>query len=111
MQIIKPNDLKFSSYLTKTFNSVLIYEIERELYCKVNKEHLKYLLIFLKYHTNSLFKQLIDCYGVDYSERIQRFEVCYNLLSVQKNNRINVTVNVSDREIIDSISDLYPNAS
>ena len=111
MKKIKVSDLKFSSYLTTVFNPVLTYEVERELYCKVNKEHLKYFLVFLKYHTNTLFKQLIDCYGVDYSERIQRFEICYNLLSLQKNNRICVTINVSDREIVDSISTLYPNAS
>ena len=111
MQKFKLSDVKFSSYLTKVFNSVLTYEIEREIYCKVNKEHLKYLLVFLKYHTNTLFKQLIDCYGVDYAERLQRFEVCYNLLSIQKNNRLCVTVNVSDREIVESISDVYPNAS
>ena len=104
------NNMTFPSYLTKVFNPLLTYEIEKELYCKVNKQHLKYFLIFLRYHTNTLFKQLIDCYGVDYSERLQRFEVCYNLLSIEKNNRIAVTVNISDREILDSISSIYPNA-
>ena len=111
MKKLPLSELKFSSYLTQTFNTVLTYEVEGELYCKVNKEHLKYFLVFLKYHTNTLFKQLIDCYGVDYSERIQRFEICYNLLSLQKNNRLAATVNVSDREIVDSISTLYPNAA
>lgn len=100
----------FSYSLSKVFNPIFVYEIKKKIYCKVNKKFLKYFLLFLRDHTNTLFKELIDCYGLDYNERIQRFEICYILLSVQQNNRIVITVNLSEYETIESISDLYPNA-
>ena len=94
----------------KTLNSLFIYEIKGQLYCKINKKDLKFFLLFLRDHTNTLFKELIDCYGLDYNERIQRFEICYILLSLQQNTRIVITINLSEDQHLESISDIYLNA-
>ena len=104
-------DIQYTKYLTKLFQPLIVYTIKGEIYCKVNRKSSKHFLIFLKYHTNTLFKQLIDLYGVDYPEKFQRFEVCYNLLSLMLHRRLNVTVNVSEEKKVDSISDLYPNSA
>jgi NADH:ubiquinone oxidoreductase subunit C len=104
-------DLQFTSYLSKIFPPILIYSIKGEIYCKVSRKSNKHFLIFLKYHSHTLFKQLIDLYAVDFNERFQRFELCYNLLSLVFHRRINVTLAVSERQIVDSIIELYPNAS
>ena len=101
----------FVTYLTKVFQPIIVYSINGELYCKVNVTSSKRFLLFLKYHTNTLYKQLIDLYGVDYMEKLQRFELCYSLLSLSLHRRINVTVSLSERQIVDSISTLYPNSA
>lgn len=103
------NKLNFSTYIIKLFPTALSYTVDGELYLKVNKSNIKQLLLFLKIHTNALFSQMIDCYGVDYSERVRRFEICYNLLSIQKNNRITVTTSLAEHEMIDTATDVYPN--
>ena len=103
----------FSSFLglvTSFFQPVLGYQVEGEFYLKVSKGAVNKLLTFLRYHTQTLYQQLIDIYGVDYGERLNRFEVCYNLLSLQWNSRVTVTVSVSDRQLLETITDLFPNA-
>ena len=60
-------NLKFTYSLLNVFNPIFSYEIKNKIYCKVNKKYLKNLLLFLRDHTNTLFKELIDCYGIDYN--------------------------------------------
>ena len=100
----------FVNKLTLFFQPLLAYQVEGELYLKVNNKGIKNLLTFLRYHTLTLYQQLIDIYGVDYGERLNRFEVCYNLLSLSWNSRITVTVSVSDRQVVPSVADIFPNA-
>lgn len=100
----------FVNKLTLLFQPLLAYQVEGELYLKVNNKGIKNLLTFLRYHTLTLYQQLIDIYGVDYGERLNRFEVCYNLLSLSWNSRITVTVSVSDRQVVPSVADIFPNA-
>ncbi len=104
-------DFHYTKYLRTVFQPVLVYTIKGEIFCKVSNKSSKHFLIFLKYHTNALYKQLIDLYGVDYGERFQRFEICYNLLSLILHRRLNVTVVVSEQQKVQSISDLYPNST
>lgn len=103
----------FSSFISQLplfFQPLFAYQVEGELYLKVNREGIKKLLTFLRYHTQTLYQQLIDLYGVDYGERFNRFEICYNLLSLEWNSRVTVTLAVSDRQLVESVTDLYPNA-
>jgi len=50
------------------------------------------VLMFLRDHTQTQFKQCMDICGADYPTRSQRFEVVYHLLSIRFNARIRVKV-------------------
>jgi NADH-quinone oxidoreductase subunit C len=60
------------------------------------------------------YEMLIDLCGVDMSEHPSfvdgdaRFEVVYNLLSIQHNKRLRVKVLLAERELISSIVEVWP---
>lgn len=62
-------------------------------------------------HTNMQCKMLIDVTAVDYPSRAQRFEVVYNLLSVQYNMRLRIKASVDELTPVPSVSHLYPSAN
>jgi len=51
-------------------------------------------MIFLKTHSSTKFKQLIDITAVDYPERDKRFKMVYLLLSHEKNSRIKIEFDI-----------------
>ncbi len=69
------------------------------------------LLQTLRDHPQFAFAQVMDICGVDWPERIQRFEIVYNLLSVTRNARLRVVVPVGEGSSIPSVSSLWPNAT
>jgi NADH dehydrogenase (ubiquinone) Fe-S protein 3 len=81
---------------------------ENTLY--VNSEFVYPFLCFLKYHSNTRFRLLIDVCGVDYPSRQQRFEIVYNLLSIQYNSRIRVQTSVDEITPVDSVVSIFPSA-
>jgi NADH-quinone oxidoreductase subunit C len=52
--------------------------------------------------------QLIDICGVDYPERVERFDVVYQLLSMAKNLRLRVKVTTDHRSPVPSLTSIYP---
>ena len=76
----------------------------------VHSEYVYPLLYFLKNHSNARFRILVDVCGVDYPSRKQRFEVVYNLLSVQFNARIRVKTSVDEITPLNSVVSIYPSA-
>lgn len=85
---------------------------KKEARLVVKSENIYPLLYYLKNHTNARFRILVDICGVDYPSRKQRFEVVYNLLSVQFNLRIRVVTNVDDRcAPLDSVVGIFPSAN
>lgn len=56
------------------------------------------------------FEQVMDICGVDYPERPKRFDVVYNLLSVTRNLRLRVIMQVAEGEEINSVSNVWPSA-
>jgi len=63
------------------------------------------------------FDQLIDLCGVDmsehpsYKEGDARFQVVYNLLSVEKNKRIRIKLGAGERDLVDSVVEVWPTAN
>ena len=57
------------------------------------------------------FIQLIDLCGVDYPERVKRFEVVYHFLSLHNNTRIRVKASVAEDEMIPTLIDVHPCAN
>ncbi|SVC74021.1 uncharacterized protein METZ01_LOCUS326875, partial [marine metagenome] len=68
-------------------------------------------LTFLRDDANCQFKQLVDVCGVDYPQRINRFDVVYNLLSLTHNVRIRVKVETDETTPVPSVSDVFSSAS
>jgi NADH-quinone oxidoreductase subunit C len=58
-----------------------------------------------------LFEQLIDVCGVDYPDRVERFEIVYHLLSVSLNHRIRVKVATDEDTPVPSVVSVYPSAN
>jgi NADH/F420H2 dehydrogenase subunit C len=73
-------------------------------------EHLIKLMRFLKYSTNTQFKQLLEITAVDFPDKGKRFEVVYMLLSIRFNTRLIVKVCVNEVTSVPSIVDIFPSA-
>ena len=52
--------------------------------------------------------QLIDICGVDYPDRVERFDVVYHLLSMARNLRLRVKLTTDHRTPVASLTGLYP---
>lgn len=76
----------------------------------VSPDNLLALLASLRDDENTQFTQLVDIAGVDYPEREKRFEVVYMLLSLKKNERVRVHVNVDEKTPIPSVISLFSSA-
>ena len=50
------------------------------------------VMIFLKTHSSTKFRQLIDIAGVDYPEKDERLQLVYLFLSHEKNIRIKIII-------------------
>jgi NADH-quinone oxidoreductase subunit C len=57
------------------------------------------------------FEMLIDITAVDFPTRTERFEVVYSLLSLTKNLRIRVKLNVDEELPVPSVYEIYPAAN
>ncbi|MEQ1789799.1 MAG: NADH-quinone oxidoreductase subunit C [Rickettsiales bacterium] len=68
------------------------------------------LLVALRDDKESQFAQLVDIAGVDFPERVQRFEVVYLLLSLKKNMRLRVRVYTDEKTPIPSVVSLFSSA-
>ena len=88
-----------------------MHMIRRELVCVIPPSSVLPFFTFLKQHTNAQFKMLIDITAVDYPSRSNRFEVVYQLLSVQYNSRLRVKTIVDELTPVASISSLFPSAN
>ena len=56
------------------------------------------------------YQQLMEMAGVDFPDRVERFEVVYMLLSVTKNHRVMVKVSASEATPVPTVTTLWPNA-
>jgi NADH dehydrogenase (ubiquinone) Fe-S protein 3 len=82
-----------------------------ELVCVVWPSYVLPFLTFLKTHSNTQYKLLIDITAVDYPSRPTRFELVYNLLSVHLNARIRVKTDVDELTPVESVSSLFSAAN
>ncbi|WP_090269924.1 NADH-quinone oxidoreductase subunit C [Thalassovita taeanensis] len=66
---------------------------------------------FLKTDATCKFSSLVDITGVDYPDRIKRFDVVYHLLSMYQNQRIRLRVSVREDDLVPSIIEVHPCAN
>nr|YP_006280860.1 NADH dehydrogenase subunit 9 [Cyanophora paradoxa]ADW79214.1 NADH dehydrogenase subunit 9 [Cyanophora paradoxa] len=113
MELQKFSLKHFSQLITKIIPRLIkdVFIINNELILIVENNNLNSTLFFLKYHTYTQYKVLCDITAVDFLDRIERFEVVYQFLSVSYASRLRIKVNLKETELINSISTLYPCAN
>lgn len=83
----------------------------RELTVRCRKANVCHFLRFLRDHKQTQFKTLVDITGVDWPQREKRFDVVYHLLSLSKNMRLRVKVQVAEEDSVPSVTGIYSAAN
>ena len=100
---------KINSELTTKINSTGIKH--NQLYVEIDKEDLIDVILFIKTNKNTKFKQLIDITVVDYPEKTQRFKIVYLFLSHEFNQRMVLSYEINENEVISSLTSIFPSAN
>ena len=103
--------------LEKILNSELNTKIKssfikhNQIYLKIDEADLTEVILFLKTNSKTKFRQLIDITAVDFPESEIRFKLVYLLLSHEFNQRIIIEIDVKEKEIVGSITSIFPAAN
>ena len=97
-----------SELTTKVLSSKIKHD---QISICIEDNNLIEVIIFLKTHSSTKFKQLIDITAVDYPERDKRFKMVYLLLSHEKNSRIKIEFDIKEGEILSSLTSIFPSAN
>ena len=82
-----------------------------ELTAHADRDALVALMTALRDDPRFAFEQLMDVCGVDWPERVERFDVVYNLLSVSLNQRLRVIVTTDAETPVASVHEIWPCAT
>ncbi len=104
--------LCFEKILSAALENIAVREtsINKQLVYKCELEYLIQTLTILKTNENLDFSQLTDLTAVDYPERLFRFQLVYQLLSITNNKRVRIICPIDDGQIVPSITGLYKSA-
>ena len=103
--------------LEKKINSELTTKIKKseikhnQIFLEIDKENLIDVTQFIKTNKDMRFRQLIDITVVDYPEQAQRFKIVYLFLSHEFNQRIILSYLINDKEVISSLTSIFPSAN
>ena len=103
--------------LEKAINSSLTTAVKKseivfnQLYIEIEVQDIISTILFLKTNDKCKFKQLIDITAVDYPQKEKRFKIVYLLLSHENNLRIIINTNIDEKEIVPSITNIFPSAN
>ena len=81
-----------------------------ELTIVVSAADIVEVMTFLRDDARCQFKSFVDICGVDYPQRVDRFEVVYHLLSPRLNHRIRIKVRTGEDEPVPSITGVFAGA-
>ena len=84
---------------------------KKELSININSDKIVPIFFCLKYHTNCQYKVIADICAVDYLNKLNRFTIIYNLLSIRFNSRIRIKISINELQSINSITNIYKAAS
>ena len=103
--------------LEKKINSELGTKINtseikhNQIYLEIDSEDLIDVVLFVKTNKDTKFRQLIDITVVDYPERSKRFKIVYLFLSHEFNQRMILSYDISENEVISSLTSIFPSAN
>jgi NADH-quinone oxidoreductase subunit C len=81
-----------------------------ELTVATEASHIIGLLTNLRDNPDFQFQQLIDLCGADYPQRERRFDIVYHLLSMTRNHRVRIKLEVDEDTPVPSACPVYPAA-
>ena len=93
---------------TKINNSEIKHN---QIYLEIDSEDLIDVVLFVKTNKDTKFRQLIDITVVDYPERSKRFKIVYLFLSHEFNQRMILSYDISENEVISSLTSIFPSAN
>ena len=101
---------KLKSYIkTKLSECVVSSKLANdELTISIAPSSLITFMEFIKTDQYCRFSTLIDITAVDFPDRENRFELVYHYLSMYKNHRIRIKMEVNENDIIPSIVAIFP---
>ena len=100
---------KINSELSTKVNSSQIKH--SHLYLNIDANDLVDIMLYLKTSKDTMFRQLIDITAIDYPQNEKRFKLVYLLLSHEFNQRIHIDYNITEKEIANSITSIFPSAN
>ena len=91
---------------------VLSVDVELgELVLRADRAALIALMLRLRDDPRFACEQMLDVCGVDWPQRVERFEVVYNLLSVSENHRVRVIIGTDETNPVASVHGIWPVAT
>ena len=109
MNSLEDLEKKINSELTTKINNTKIKH--NQLFIETDKDDFIDITLFIKTNQETKFRQLVDITVVDYPEQIQRFKVVYLFLSHEFNQRIILSYLISEKEVIQSLTSIFPAAN
>lgn len=98
-------------YGLRSINFTMNVEHENSIFLLSDVEYINRLLIFCFLDSNCQFKIFSDLVVVDYPEKVKRFHLLYNILSVSYNTRIFFGLWCSELDSVKSTTDLFPSSN
>ena len=102
------------NYCESLFKNLPVKNIQiigNEITLVVSPKNIVKVLFFLKNNSRCRFTVLSSISGVDYPNRVDRFEVVYDLLSLEYNIRVRVKTNVNELTPVSSVTSVYSAAN
>ena len=97
--------------IKKNCNPIKISDDFNQLQISISANQILDVVDFIKNDEACEFRQITDIAGVDFPERIKRFDVIYHFLSFRHNIRLRIKITISEDETISSITSIFPAAN
>lgn len=93
-----------------SLGGMLVDAVERvgEIAVHVGRDDIVATLAALRDTPGLEYQQLMEIAGVDYPDRVERFEIVYCLLSLTRNHRLHVHVTTDETHAVPSVTGLWP---
>ena len=105
-------DFSFERSVSKVLANLAerVQSINGQLVYRCELDKLFETLVLLKNTETLNFSQLTDLTAVDYPDRLRRFELVYQLLSIENNKRVRIICSIDDGQIVPSVTSIYKSA-
>ena len=97
--------------IKKNCNPIEISDDFNQLQISISADQILDVVDFIKNDEACEFRQITDIAGVDFPDRLKRFDVIYHFLSFKHNSRLRIKIVIGEDESIPSITSIFPAAN